>query len=198
MTDAPAVTSQRTGRKGARAKAAAAPRPAPQPSRGRPADPASMELADEGEGVERLTRRSRRDGGAGDFEIPAHLKKPGWDYEFKTITIMGQPVDPADMQRVYEGGWRPVPARDMAELCPPGWEKPTIERYGQMLFTRPMRLTQEAKREDFEMAEKQKTDKLQSAMASGADDNPRLVKRHVTEFSIEGEVGTHREKSAAA
>lgn len=191
MTDEPEIQSPRVARK-------AGKRTPPAPSRGRPAaGPVAQAASGEGDSTKQLTRRSRRDGSGSDFEIPAHLKKPGWDYEYKTIAVMGQPVDAAEMQRVYEGGWRPVNSKDMPQLCPPGWKKPTIERYGQMLFTRPMRLTQEARQEDIELADKQKNDKLKGAMVAGPTEDSRLTRRIVTEFSIEGEVGVHDQRPAA-
>lgn len=169
------------------------------PSRGgRPATGQLAAAATDGEEIGAgITRRSRRDGGTGNFDIPPHMKKPGWDYEWKTISVLGQPVDGAELMQVNEGGWRPTSAKDMAGLCPPGWKKTTIERYGMMLFMRPMRLTQEARQEDLDIAERQKSDKLRGAMVAGPDEDSRLTKRIVTDFNIEGEVGTHSQRSAA-
>lgn len=138
--------------------------------------------------VERLTRRSRR-GDTNAWDIPMHLRKPGWDYQWWTMTVHGQQVDGGDVAEIYEGGWRPAKAKDFKEILSPHWDKPTVERQGQMLYTRPMHLTMEARQEFYEKAEEQKRDKLQAAMASAGGKIGRPI---VEQFQLEGEVGVHR------
>jgi hypothetical protein len=140
---------------------------------------------------DRLTRRSRVNRGSDDFDVPEDCKKPGWDYEWKSLTVMGQPVDGADMAKIYGQGWRPVAASEMPDLVPPGWDKKTIERYGQILMTRPMHLTQAARREDRQIADEQLADKLRGAVASagGKIGTPRLETMEIT-----GHVGVAKQR----
>lgn len=143
-----------------------------------------------------LTRRSRLSNAVGDFDVPEEYKKDGWDYEWKTTRVNGQDVDGADMAFIHENGWRAVPAHHMPKMCAPGYKGKTIERRGQILCMRPMHLTLEARAEEYAFAEKEKHDKLMAASAVPTA-RPGLVNPFKTEISFEGEVGTHREKSAA-
>lgn len=143
-----------------------------------------------------LTRRSRFSGNSNTFDVPAEYKKDGWDYEWKTTRVNGADVDGADMASIHESGWRPVPAHDMPRLCAPGYKGKTIEQRGQILCMRPMHLTLEARAEEYAFAEKEKHDKLMAASAVPTA-RPGLVNPFKTEISFEGEVGSHREKSAA-
>lgn len=140
-----------------------------------------------------ITRRSRRDGAVTDFEVPDKLRKPGWDYEFKTQRVMGQEVDASEQVEIYEGGWRPVKASEMRALCPPGWDRPFVERRGMVLYTRPAHLSAEAKREDYEKAERQKRDKLQAALAGGGESS-KYTERKIDKLEISGEVGQHDQR----
>ena len=139
-----------------------------------------------------LTRRSRKDGGTADFDVPVQYKKPGWDYQWWTSRVMGQDVDAADTADIYEGGWRPVKSKDMPKMCPPGWAREHVERRGQTLYMRPMKLTREARDEDLDRAERQKVEKLQAALA-GPSDMTRHTKRAIDTIEISGHVGTARE-----
>ncbi len=107
---------------------------------------------------------------------------------------MGQETDPSDMTAVYEGGWRPVKPDSMPDLCPPGWERQTIDRKGSRLFTRPMKFTEDAKNEDYDRAERQKRDKLESALA-GPSELTKHTRRIVDQSTaITGEVGIHEQR----
>lgn len=143
-----------------------------------------------------LTRRSRFSGNSNKFDVPAEYKKDGWDYEYKTTRVNGADVDSSEMADIHEAGWRPVPARDMPRLCAPGYKGKTIERDGQILCMRPLHLTLEARAEEYEFAEKEKHDKLMAASAVPTA-RPGLVNPFKTEISFEGEVGVHKERSAA-
>lgn len=169
---------------------------AAKPIESAPAERASAEPATAAATPEpTLTRRSRKAGGGNPFEIPEKLKKPGWDYEWKTVKVMGELVDDSDLADIHEQGWRPVPAEQMKELLAPGSTAKTIDRRGQRLFMRPMHLTEEARREDREIAETQKYDKLRAASAIPIS-RPGLMNAQVDTMQIEGEVGTHRPKAA--
>lgn len=153
---------------------------------------------DEDAEPELLTRRSRINGVGADnwADIPESYKKPGWDYEYKTTRYEGKDVDPSEMAFVFEQGWRPVRPQDMPGLCPPGYKGATIERYGQILCMRPMRLTLQARAEDYEIAEQQKNDKIASASAVPVA-KPGKMNPFVEKLEIYHEAGKHVERGAA-
>lgn len=109
------------------------------------------------------TRESRISGT--EFDIPMRGRRDGWDYQWWPTHIVGQEVDPSAQTEIARGGWRPVPASHFPTLCPPGWQRATIDRQGQRMFMRPIRLTQEAKAEQEKMAYEQKANRLAAAQA---------------------------------
>lgn len=111
------------------------------------------------------TRRENRDSGWAD--IPAHCKKPDWDYEWKVIKVLNEKVDTGDMLDVRNAGWRAEKAANWPDLVEPGTPMDApIERRGQRLYGRPLRLTNEARAEDLQVAYQQQRDKTNQA-ASG-------------------------------
>ena len=173
------------------------PRSYTQPSRGKPAASADTEAeitvsGEDADDEPMPTRRSRRGGAANPFEVPAHLKRRGWDYEWKTMTVMGQPVGASEVIAIQEGGWRPVKADDMKEICPPDHASRYIEREGQRLYTRPMHLTEEARAEDVDIARTVMRDKLAAAMAT-PDNQPKSMPRKIEgSNTLEVEIGTYK------
>ena len=110
-------------------------------------------------------RRRRDERTVGSFDIPDHRKKPGWSYQWMTIRVFNQPVDPADIRDfTHNGGWRPVPTRDMPEMADSS-DAPDapIEARGQRLYARPLNLTLQAQREDMEYAQEQQRDRTLAA-----------------------------------
>lgn len=138
-----------------------------------------------------LTRRPREAAGDTRLDIPEEYKRPGWDYQWDTSRVNGADVDPSYSATIYEGGWRPVLARSMPKLNVPGYTGKYVTRLGQILYTRPMHLTEEARAEAYTLAETQKVDKLMSASAVPVS-RPGLMHSIKTEMSIEGVVGTHK------
>lgn len=68
----------------------------------------------------------------------------GWDYQWKTRTIKNW--EWADHQvELYQNGWEPVPASRHDGLIMPKGHEGNIERGGQILMERPMRLTIQAR-----------------------------------------------------
>ena len=61
------------------------------PGAAEPSRPGREERAEE---VITRVRRDERDSGWAD--LPKHQRKPGWDYEYKTIRVYNEPVDPGD------------------------------------------------------------------------------------------------------
>jgi hypothetical protein len=132
------------------------------PGAAEPARATRDERADE---VITRVRRDERDSGWAD--LPKHQRKPGWDYEYKTIRVYNEPVDPGEMLEIRNAGWRPEKAVDWPDLVEPGTSPDApIERRGQRLYGRPMRLTHEARQEDLAAAYQQQRDKTMAA-ASG-------------------------------
>ena len=115
--------------------------------------------------VTQFVRRRREDRTVGTFDVPSEYQKPGWSYQWMTIRVLNQPVDPGDLRDFTEnGGWRPVLAREMPSMTDRG--APTdsyIEVRGQRLYERPLRLTREAQQEDLEYAQEQQRDRTLAA-----------------------------------
>lgn len=150
---------------------------------------------------EEITRVSRSARSTDRFSIPGNWKRPGWDYEFKTHVVLGQPVDSSNLAEIQEGGWRPVFWRDVPQPWNPG-AKPNdqVTRYGQGLYTRPLRLTQEAQREEYAAAEQQKRDRVIGALEGRVAGQEGLadirgVRPVPIEINVEGEVGVKAQQS---
>lgn len=187
---------------------------APVETRGRPADAATVGLSrdeiaertnDENfiDNPELLTRRSLGEHEI-EYSIPKHLQRPGWEYEFKARSVLGEPVNSSVVARERNQGWRPVPASDVAELLPPGYDKPTYEIDGLVAVMRPRRLQVEARNEMMAKADKQKRDKLQQALV-GDSQHPLMPRESWGPQGprrgaplIEGEIGTYRPREEGA
>lgn len=172
-------------------------------TRGRPADQAlSREelferTNDENfqDNPELLTRSKLGESAMDGFVLPPHLKKPGWDYEFKARSVAGEPTSPHISALERNQGWRPAPARDFADMLPPDYDKSVVEMGGQILMMRPLRLSRDARNELVEKAESQKQDKLRQAIAGPADQDRRMPRKLLNDrfdSRIEGEIGTYR------
>lgn len=84
------------------------------------------------------------DEGPDDFYINHDLIPPGWTYEWKRKTVLGQ-EDPAYQVQLARTGWEPVPASRHPSYMPEGSKSMTIERKGMILMERPLELTEEAR-----------------------------------------------------
>jgi hypothetical protein len=120
----------------------------------------------EGTREQTRVRRYRGDDQIGLGHLPRHRLKPGWSYEFKAVRVLNEPVDPSVIARVHQQGWQREKARDWPELVPPEWDRDYVEMDGQILYSRPMHLTQEAAQEDHDRAVQQRSAYTQGA-ASG-------------------------------
>lgn len=113
---------------------------------------------------DQITRRRREDRTVGALNVPAHLKKPGWDYLWLAIRVLNEPVDGARLRDFREGGWQPVLNSQMPELADEmAQPNSPIESEGCRLLTRPLRLTREAQQEDLEYSLQQQSDKMRAA-----------------------------------
>src|SRR6185312_12363057 len=131
----------RAGREAAKSRSRPASRPDPAPlPRERDFGHLSLEEQIDALGSgEHLTRERR--GVGSDFDVPMQGRREGWDYQWWTTHVVGQEVDPSYSVEIQRGSWFPVPASHFPQMCPPGWSRPTIDRQGQRLFMRPMRLS---------------------------------------------------------
>lgn len=154
------------GRAASRSRPASRPESAPLPKE-RPAefkgDQSLEEMIDALGSGEHLTREHRGEGGS--FEVPLQGRREGWDYQWWATHIVGQEVDPSSLVEINRGSWFPVPASHFPQLCPPGWSRNTIDRQGQRLYMRPMRLTIEAREEYKRFADQQKQARLAAAQS---------------------------------
>jgi hypothetical protein len=112
---------------------------------------------------EPFRRRSPQAAGSGIFELRPESKRKGWDYQWVTVSVLNQPVDQGTFVTVKDAGWRPVSPEEMPEEVPPGWQGKTIERGGQVLMKRPEYLSNQARKEQKEAADKALHDKYAQA-----------------------------------
>jgi hypothetical protein len=82
------------------------------------------------------------DEGTDDFRTPD--APPGWDYEWKRRTLLGQ-EDPAYQVQLARMGWDAVPSYRHPEMMPSQGSHPTIERKGMVLMQRPSVISDEAR-----------------------------------------------------
>jgi hypothetical protein len=119
-----------------------------------------------------ITRMSLEERQVTSFDLPRHRMKPGWDYKWEPLSVMGQRVDRAVIRDAYKAGWRPERAADWPELMVGAFEKfgadDTVEEGGQMLMGRPIHLSQEAQLETYNKARMQERDRMQSAATGQA------------------------------
>lgn len=174
----------------------------------RPAEAAQAPRDDYGyfEGMGSGRRRTLSEQEVGEFDIPSHLIKPGWDAQWIPIRVFNEPVDPSNLVKARDARWFPARARDFPDLvtddAPPDGP---VERLGQRLFIRPAHLSHEAKIEQYNKANEALSAK-QKASLSGqtlrGDDgpgigqmDPRYVKSVPLGLTIEGEVGSYNRGS---
>lgn len=87
------------------------------------------------------------DEGTDEFFIDPRDIPPGWSYEWKRKTVLGQ-EDPAYMVSLARKGWEPVPASRHPHMMPEGYVTASIERKGLILMERPLELTEEQRELD--------------------------------------------------
>jgi hypothetical protein len=143
-------------------------------------------------------RRYRGDDQIGLGYLPRHRMKQGWSYEFKAVRVLNEAVDPSIIARVHQQGWQRERARDWPELVPPEWDRDYVEMDGQILYSRPMHLTQEAAQEDHDRATQQRSAYTQGAASGrnlrngGGIPNQKGVEVIHLGLDIQEEVGSAR------
>lgn len=110
-----------------------------------------------------ITRMSLEDRQMTTYDVPVHLRKPGWDYKWEVVTVMGQQVDRSLLRDAHRAGWRPELARDWPELAEGLKPDEPIIEGGQMLMGRPIHLSHEAQVEAYNRAKTQERDRMQAA-----------------------------------
>lgn len=88
------------------------------------------------------------------YHIPIDEIPEGSSYEWKRWTVMGM-EDPFYIAQMREQGWEPVNPKRHPNWVPPDYNQPYIIKGGQILMERPIELTQEARRENRQLAKRQ-------------------------------------------
>jgi len=106
---------------------------------------------------QRRHRRAHGDKAEDKFEVPRELKQPGISYEWKRESVYGNDKvgDPSYLANLQDNGWEPVDVSEMPGRFNRFGETGSIRRDGMILMKRPMELTIEARREDFDIAREQ-------------------------------------------
>lgn len=117
----------------------------------------SHEPAHDSPRVRTRTRQNAAQATSNPFDIPLDEIPEGSSYEWKRFSVTGQSADhdPFYLAGMRRQGWEPVDPRRHPNWVPPGYDKPTIIRDGQILMERPIELTNEARQEQKQLARQQ-------------------------------------------
>ena len=88
------------------------------------------------------------------FYIPVDEIPEGSSYEWKRHSVVGL-EDPFYIAQLREQGWEPVDPKRHPNWLPPGYSMPAIIKHGMILMERPIELTNEARAETRQAANKQ-------------------------------------------
>lgn len=138
---------------------------------------ASIRAADTTDGVRKEgTRRRKRTGLEGDdFYVPQHLIPKGYSVNWKTVQVLGKPVDDSILQSYEEQGWEPATLEQFPGIMSKTYTGKSIVRKGMMLMIRPQEYTDEALAEDNQIAKEQVKDKLRQLGQTGQGEMKRKV-----------------------
>lgn len=126
--------------------------------------------------------------------IPPHLIPDGWSFEWKTISVMGQPIEelrPGYLSDLEQNCWEPVPAGLIRSRLPQSYSLKTVDIGGQRLMMRPKYLTEEAQKEYKALAQgrlKEQTKALQSTPDGELERRVHTVRRSYEPISVPDEV----------
>lgn len=108
---------------------------------------------------QRLTRRRIASGDP--LDVPRNEIPQGWDYQWNSVTVLNKGINEilqGDL-KMFQNGWRPVPAsRHAGRWTPVGFEGDIVVE-GLRLEERPLSMTEEAKNEDEAIARAQVRDR---------------------------------------
>lgn len=124
-------------------------------------------------------REGGQDFGAARDKFWAPQPPEGWDYQWKTRTVMGE-EQAAYQVELMRNGWEPVPLSRYPDMMPIGWSGNTIEVEGLVLMERPMALTRKARDEEAADARSNVLTKEQQLRSGRSGD---LGQREVHRFS---------------
>jgi hypothetical protein len=113
--------------------------------------------------------RKRGGGNLDQFVIPDNLAPDGWAYQWNTVSVFNnRDVVVGQGMRMYEAGWRAVPAERHPGMFVPVGTKGEIVRDGMRLEERPLILNEEAKDEEERAARQLVSDRNQALKLTGA------------------------------
>lgn len=130
--------------------------------------------------------------GIDEFQVPPGVIPPGWSWEWKNQTVLGEPNKSYEAE-LAQVGWEPVMTESYPGVFLPVGQKGPIIRKGMILMERPMALTQEARAEDKRRADEavgralKKHGKLDTTGAHGVDANHEKVGNYVRKSVESGE-----------
>lgn len=97
------------------------------------------------------------------FHIDKHLIPDGMTYEWKRESCYGQP-DTSHMLNLRDNHWTAVPTSRHPDMMTEG-SKGAIKRDGMVLMERPTYVTEDARREDYQLAV-ERTQSIQNTMGA--------------------------------
>jgi hypothetical protein len=106
-----------------------------------------------------------------EFEIPGHLKEPGWDYQWLSEHIYNNPgIVRRHNHAMYQAGWRPVLAKGKWNgVFGPESDVGHIRVGDSGLYERPAQMSEDARNDDKRKAVAQMRDRDQSLMGKKAN-----------------------------
>ena len=131
-----------------------------------------------------FVRATRAGNVQGQFDLPKQHMKPGWDYQWEALKVLGEPVDSSVHAAMKANGWRPVQPSEFPGMMLDSWTGNTIERGNQILYKRPKYLSEEARGELKEKADKQMEDKFAQAQMAPKGTAPRHVASVKQEYEV--------------
>ena len=136
-------------------------RPLQRPLQGATASAETTEPLQQDVRTDKVIRRRHRNTEEQDpLYIDPKMIPAGLSVEWKRFSCYGKP-DPAYMARLQRQGWEPCPVDKWRFLVGDEYEGKTVDIEGMRLMQRPKELTEEARREDYEIATGQVKNKMQ-------------------------------------
>lgn len=140
-----------------------------------------------------IVRQSRESRERNQFDLNPKKTQRGYAYEWKTSTVLNQPMGAQYTAEYRGGGWMPEKAKDWPEFAEPGApaDGPVVFQ-GQILVKRPKHMDLEAKQEDYNYAVAQQRHRMAQAKVGRVDDGisgMRGVQIVESQLTVEGEVG---------
>ena len=126
-------------------------RPLQRPLQAQAAGEDSASLQQDVRAVVPVRRRKRDTEEQDPLYIDPKMIPPGLSVEWKRFMCYGKP-DPTNIVRLHRQGWEPCPVDKWRFLVGDEYEGKTVDIDGMRLMQRPKELTDEARKEDYEIA----------------------------------------------